>query len=137
MDLIKDILIIIVAIPIFIWTLMNAIPIFLAIIVGLGSMLSNLWNKNYILTFKDGIIQGCIFAVVKICAIFFFIFISMFVDINIIKVLNIINGLFYSFLFLIFVTTIIRFKIKYIIGFVLLEEIIGTLGLLFGYYIFL
>lgn len=137
MDLIKDILIIIVAIPIFIWALMNAIPIFLAIIVGLGSMLSNLWNKNYILTFKDGIIQGSIFAVVKICAIFFFIFISMFVDINIIKVLNIINGLFYSFLFLIFVTTIIRFKIKYIIGFVLLEEIIGTLGLLFGYYIFL
>ena len=131
MDLIKDILIIIVAIPIFIWAFMNAIPIFLFIIGGLSHMLSNLWDKNHILMFKDGAIEGSIFAAVKICVMFFIIFISAFIDINTVRVLNLINGFFYSLLFLIFITAIIRLKIKYIIGFISLEEVIGTLGLLF------
>lgn len=94
MDLIKDILIIIVAIPIFIWAFMNAIPIFLFIIGGLSHMLSNLWDKNHILMFKDGTIEGSIFAAVKICVMFFIIFISAFIDINTVRVLNLINGFF-------------------------------------------
>lgn len=135
MDFIKDIIIIIIAIPIFLWALMNVIPLFLGIIAIILDILKNLWDKHYILSFHDGLKHGIIFSAIKICIVIFCMFITLFLSLDKDILFKLTSYFSYMFLFIIIITTLIRLKIKYLIGFLITEEIISTVSILIIYMI--